>query len=201
MKLLPPWRVTNLHKDSPIWPHSYPRKCIYFSSKMSLINNLLVFYFPYCFKFLISPFCLCPLKISVQQIHHQRWQLRRLALPTCVSTALEGTPYASGNNSFPTPIKSSASPWRLQGGCQLKSIVPVVCVAGTAARGAEQGSRAALLCAVFRGSHRWGSSTDPSQISSTAEWGQELQLGQRGGLWSTAQLSCDLLPLPTVSLL
>lgn len=87
----------------------------------------------------------------MQQIHHQRWQLRRLALPTCVSTALEGTPYASGNNSFPTPIKSSASPWRLQGGCQLKSIVPVVCVAGTAARGGWAGIQSSsALCSVQR---------------------------------------------------
>lgn len=96
---------------------------------MSLRNNMLFFYFPHYSKFLISPFCLCPLKTLVQQIPPKRWQLRSLAL-ACPCTA---HPEARGTNSLSVPIKSLASPWRLLRGCQLMSIVTVVGVAGTAA--------------------------------------------------------------------
>lgn len=67
------------------------------------------------------------------------------------------------------PIKSLVSPWRLQQGCQLMSLVTVVCVAGTAAHGglSTDPSPAALVCGapVNKGLHRWGGSTDSSQIS------------------------------------
>lgn len=107
---------------------------------------MLFFYFPCYSKFLISPFCLCPLKILVQQIHPKRWQLRSLALACPCTSHLE----ARGNNSLSVPIKSLTSPWRLLQGCQLMSIVTVVGVAGTAAheglsRGAQQ-----PLCVVLR---------------------------------------------------
>lgn len=202
MKWFSPWRATNLHKDSPIWPHIHPRKSIYFSSKMSLRNNMLFFYFPCYSGFLVSPFCLCPLKILAKQIHHKWWQLRRLALACpCVSAQpwrdhLE----ASGNNSLSMPIKSLASPWRLQQGCQLMSIVTVVYVAGTPAheglsRDPQQRSSVVLRCVNdFTGEE---AALTHHKFHSLLTWvGRELQFSQRGGLCSTAQFSCDLSLFP-----
>lgn len=90
---------------------------------------------PVILGFSFLPFVIVLFKNISKAIHHKGWQFRRLALACLYGSAQPWRDHleAYGNNSLSMPIKSLASPLRLQQGCQLMSIVVVVYVTGTPA--------------------------------------------------------------------